>query len=415
MNILHLLPTPRAVFHIVTMSGITPTTPKYQDDVSSGHDEKKMEGPDTKEKSSDGKTSVDLENGQGGAVDGYRTVGKWGCLFALITNQLGLGVLSLPYCLKTLGLIPGLIAIVGTGFLSWYTAMHIYRFYCKHPHVTTIVECLGIVGGRPFEIFAACLFLIQLLMTASSAVVTLSIAFNTMSNHAVCTVGFMAIATLACFLLCAPRTIKFVAQSGIPTFLSIICAALTVIIALAIKGPNGAPEDWTKDYQIVAYPSFRDFCTAFFQVLFSFAGHHAFISYMAEMRDPKKDFPFSITGLSITSTILYSIIAISIYCLAGSNTVSPALGSATNLASKVAYGLVLPAILTTGLSSGHVGIKYVYINLMKKMGAAHELTDNTVRSWTVWIGLGVAFWIITFVISNAIPVFDSILSICSAS
>jgi hypothetical protein len=35
-------------------------------------------------------------------------------------------------------------------------------------------------------------------------------------------------------------------------------------------------------------------------------------------------------------------------------------------------------------------------------------------TWTLWIGLGALFWIVSFVISNAIPIFSSILNISSA-
>lgn len=51
----------------------------------------------------------------------YRTVGRWMSGVILITNQVGIGILSLPAALQTLGLVPGIIAIIGLGLLSTYT------------------------------------------------------------------------------------------------------------------------------------------------------------------------------------------------------------------------------------------------------------------------------------------------------
>ena len=105
-----------------------------------GHDSSKT---NSKEKVPfDDKNDVDLhsahnvpvvDNGFGGGEGSknFRNMTKWDTTFALLTNQVGLGVLSLPSVLKTMGIIPGIIAIVGIGALSWYTAFVLKQFYGK--------------------------------------------------------------------------------------------------------------------------------------------------------------------------------------------------------------------------------------------------------------------------------------------
>lgn len=72
------------------------------------------------------KSTFDEEYGQntnistGGLEDEYRTLGRWRTCVILITIEVGIGVLSLPSALKTLGLIPGIIAIFGFGALTTY-------------------------------------------------------------------------------------------------------------------------------------------------------------------------------------------------------------------------------------------------------------------------------------------------------
>ncbi len=47
---------------------------------------------------------------------------------------------------------------------------------------------------------------------------------------------------IACWLLCLPRTFKFVSQTGVPSTVSILAAVLIVIISLGVAGaPKNAP------------------------------------------------------------------------------------------------------------------------------------------------------------------------------
>ncbi|RSL47437.1 hypothetical protein CEP53_009916 [Fusarium sp. AF-6] len=356
---------------------------------------------------------VDVFGGEGGA--NFRTMGRFDTVFALLTNQFGLGALALPSVFKTLGLIPGLITLIGGALITYFSGVEIVWYYLAHPKVTNIAEMMRIVGGRPAEIITGIGLLLQLMMTASSAVVTISIALNAISEHAVCTVGYIAIACILCFMLCIPRTAKFLAQSGLPCILSILAAALATMIGLGINSPPGAPEGWKPEIELFGTPTVRQVLNCVLKILFALAGNYAFVTYMAEMKNPEKDFIYSLRWLMVTSVVFYAFIAIAVYCLAAEFTASPALSSAPIIAAKAAYGLVLPAILTDGLACGHIGTKYVYITIMRQINALKEVTANTTKSWGIWIGSNAAFWVIVFVLSNSIPVFDSIVAVSSAT
>ncbi|KAH8706355.1 transmembrane amino acid transporter protein-domain-containing protein [Ilyonectria robusta] len=373
-------------------------------------DHEKATGPDLRS----GKVA---DNGFGGGEGSknFRTMTKWDTVFALLTNQVGLGVLSLPGVLKVFGIIPGIIAIIGIGCLSWYTAFELKQFYSRHQHVLNVVDMAKVVGGPTFEVVAGIGLLIQVIMTAASASVTLSIAFNTISGHSLCTVGYIGIGCLGCWVLCAPRTAKFVSQSGLPCCISVIAAALIVMISLGVSNPTDAPPNWDKEILIVGKPSFREGLNACLKICYAYSGNINFVSYMAEMIDPVNDFNFALACLEVSSISFYTIVAIAIYCLAGEYTVSPALGSAPHVTAQIAYGIVLPAVFSTGLAFGHTGIKYVYVEVMKRSKLTHEMTANTVRSWSIWMTIVTVFWVLCFLLSNAIPVFDSILSIASAT
>jgi hypothetical protein len=43
-----------------------------------------------------------------------------------------------------------------------------------------------------------------------------------------------------------------------------------------------------------------------------------------------------------------------------------------------------------------------------------QVNVHNAFTWSLWIGIGSVFWIVSFIISNAIPIFSSILNISSA-
>jgi Trk-type K+ transport system membrane component len=55
----------------------------------------------------------------------------------------------------------------------------------------------------------------------------------------------------------------------------------------------------------------------------------------------------------------------------------------------------------------------MYTTIMRKI-RPHEVNVHNTFTWTLWIALGSVFWIVTFVVSNAIPIFSSILNISAA-
>lgn len=119
--------------------------------------------------------------------------------------------------------------------------------------------------------------MIKVMMTCASASVTLSVSFNTLSNHAFCTVAFITIAIIACWVLCLPRTVKFVSQSGIPSTISILAAAMIVMISLGVAKPSQAPPGWDKEIQVIGNPTFREGVNACLKICYAYAGNISFV------------------------------------------------------------------------------------------------------------------------------------------
>jgi hypothetical protein len=196
--------------------------------------------------------------------------------------------------------------------------------------------------------------------------------------------------------------------------ISVLAAVLIVMIALGVAEPNGAPLGWDKQVDIVGNPNFSQGFTAVLNIAFAFAGNQGFITVMAEMRDTSRDFMPSVYMLQVFAIPMYTIVGAVIYALAGQYTTSPALGAAPMLLAKIAYGVLLPTVLGSSLVFGHIAMKYIFVEVLRLMHIEHEFDRNTKRTWSIWIGIGTTFWILAFILANAIPVFNSILSISSA-
>lgn len=201
----------------------------------------------------------------------------------------------------------------------------------------------------------------------------------------------------------------------VPCTVSIIAAVLIVMISLGVSDrPQRAPPGWDKEVVLVGNPSFRDGLTACLNIAFAYAGNQGFITVMAEMEDAARDFTPALIILQSFAVPTYTIVGATIYALAGQYVTSPALGAAPVLPAKIAYGILFPCLLGTALVFGHTAIKYLFVVGMRFIKADREITANTFRAWSLWIGIGTFFWVIAFVLANAIPVFSSILSISSA-
>ena len=60
-----------------------------------------------------------------------------------------------------------------------------------------------------------------------------------------------------------------------------------------------------------------------------------------------------------------------IYYYAGPYVASPALGSASPIIAKIAFGLALPTIIILGVINSSVACKYLYVRMWKGTNVIH--------------------------------------------
>ncbi|RAL10145.1 amino acid transporter [Aspergillus homomorphus CBS 101889] len=335
----------------------------------------------------------------------YKTLSWWQCGMLMIAETVSLGILSLPAAVAAMGIVPAIIALLGLGGMATYTGYVIGQFRWRYPHVHSMADAGEVLWGAfGRELLGAGLILL-LIFVMGSHLLTFAVAMNTITNHATCTVAF-SIVGFAISLLCTlPRTLRgMTLMAPMPGFISILSAVFVVMIDLGIIRRG--------HYQtiVVHHTDLNHGFLAITNMVFSFAAHAAFFGFMSELKDPK-DYSKAVFLLQGVDTSLYIFVAILIYYFAGPDVVSPALGSASPVVRKVAYGVALPTIIISGVVNGHIACKYIYIRLFRGTERVHA-TDWV--SYALWGLIALVLWVLAWVIAEAIPSFSNILSLVAS-
>ncbi|KAF2846242.1 hypothetical protein T440DRAFT_247265 [Plenodomus tracheiphilus IPT5] len=373
-----------------------------------------------------------------------------------ITNEVGIGMLSLPSALNVLGFFPGILCVVVMGMLSLYTAYNLIQYWRKYPYMLNIVDYGRVLGGPWVEGVFAVGFLINMALISASALVTLTIGLNTVSEHATCTVVFTIVAALAMWAMCVPHSMRFVSWASWPCTASIIATVLIVMITLGVQGPRNP--DAPLNLKAIGNPTFTQAVSAFLNIAFAYTGNQAFPTVLAEMENPSRDFPRAVTIEKCITTTIYVIVATTVYALSGEQVASPAIGSLQTTMAKVSYAVSFVGLLGTGLIFGMTSARYLHVFFMRhlhilqfrrssKAANTTAITPTTTdpekpqherrnsipsdpsrgrRSSStipqtskkaetlVWLFAVTLFWLVVWILANAIPVFNSLLNISSS-
>jgi len=194
---------------------------------------------------------------------------------------------------------------------------------------------MGAIGREVFG-GAQTIFLI---FTMASHILTWTICLNTVTDSATCTVVWAVIGLVIFWLFDLPRTLKNVSFMSIASFISIFSAVLISMVAIGIQKPKG-----NTPLAVTTVLPFTDAFVSVSNIVFAYAGHSCFFGFLAEMKNPAKDWTKALIFLQVWDISLYIIAATVIYVFAGPDVSSPALGSAGPIVRKVAWGIAIPTV-----------------------------------------------------------------------
>ncbi|RDW92833.1 Amino acid transporter [Aspergillus mulundensis] len=348
---------------------------------------------------------------QEGGVN-YRDVGWKGTTVLMMKAQMGLGVLSIPQVFDTLGIIPGILIVLAISGMTCWSNWMVGVFKMRHPEVYGIDDVGRKIFGRVgFEVLGAAYALFWIFV-GGSGMLSISIALNALSNHAICTAIYVIIAAALGF---AFSSIQTMAKMSLLAWIGtgcIIVAVSTVTIAVGVQGHPPAVDGVIPeaDYKLFGNPSFADAMAAVSTVCLSYAGTPAFFHIAAEMRDPRL-YTRSLAVSQTIITVIYVVCGTVVYYYCGSHVASPALGSAGAVIKKVCYGIALPGLIVSMVFLLHLPAKQIFVRMLR--GSKH-LTAHTLIHWVAWLGSTFAVSLVAYIIASAIPVFSSLVSFVGA-
>ncbi|KAA8642301.1 hypothetical protein EYZ11_010377 [Aspergillus tanneri] len=333
----------------------------------------------------------------------YKVLKWWQCGLLMVAETVSLGVLSLPAAVAGLGLVPAIVVLICLGILATYTGYVIGQFKWKYPHISNMADAGEVLAGRWGRELLGIGQMLFLVFIMASHLLTFTIAMNKLTDHGTCSIVFGVVGMIVSFILSLPRTLAKMSWLSLVSFISILSAVIIAMIGVGILHPGNKVEAVVETDLVHGF-------TAVTNIVFAFSGHAAFFGLAAELKD-SRDFPKALCLLQGVDISLYLIAAVVIYRYGGASVASPALGSASPIVSKVAYGIALPTIIIAGVINGHIAFKYVYIRIFRGTDRMHK------RDWIAigsWVGIGLTLWVLAWIIAEAIPVFSNLLSLITA-
>ncbi|KAK5682280.1 hypothetical protein LTS10_005406 [Elasticomyces elasticus] len=343
----------------------------------------------------------------------FRTVSWQRAAIIFLKIQFAMSILSVPGSMAVLGAVGGALSIVGWDALNTYTAVVLGDFRNRHPECHTLADmCARLWGRAGRELVGAQLLIGQVLITAGG-IVSVSTAFNALSDHGACTVIFSFVAAALITLFSSVRTFSrlgWLTWFGFATFfvaVFIFVVAVTQQERPAAAPPTGSFElGWTA----IAYPGFVAGITASANLFIFSSGSSMYLPVISEMRRPQDYRKAAIlTGLLVGA--MYLSFSLVVYRWCGVWIATPAFGSAGTLFKKISYGIALPGLVIGVGIYQHVAAKLVFVRVLRD---TRHLQENTAIHWTVWLGTNLVLGALGFIIAEAVPILNYLLGLAGS-
>ena len=170
-----------------------------------------------------------------GSEDGhaikYRTLSWQLVAILMIAEIVSNGMLSLPYAIAAIGLIPGIIVIAFLGIWATYTSWLLVNFKLRHPNVHSMGDAGYILAGpigREVLAFGTVVFAV---LASGSQLVAGQIALGILTENRICLMAYTGIFAAATLVLSFPRTLDKLGWLSVPSVISIMAAGIIGMVS----------------------------------------------------------------------------------------------------------------------------------------------------------------------------------------
>lgn len=267
--------------------------------------------------------------------------------------------------------------------------------------------------GRYGKELVGLMILVAQVLIVAAGEVSISTAFNALSDHGACTVVFTLVAAVLVTGFSSVRTFSKLGWLTWIGFVTFVVAVLVFTVAVTQQDrPAAAPQAGSFDlgYVAVAFPGFAAGMTATLNIFISGSGSSMYLPIISEMRSPK-DYHKAALVAGFLVGALYLSLSLVIYRYCGIWLATPAFGSAGVLFKKISYGVALPGlVIGTGIYS-HVAAKYLFVRVLR--GSRH-LQEGTLTHWGTWLGINLLLGTLAYIVAEAVPILNYLLALAGA-
>ena len=147
----------------------------------------------------------------------------------MIAEIVSNGMLSLPYCMATIGIVPGVIVVIFLGGFATYTSYLLVQFKLRHPQVHTMGDAGYILFGPVGrEVLAFGTLAFAIVATGSQLIAGQS-ALAALSDDKLCSMLYTGIFTIATLICSAPRTFD---KLGWLSVMSVACIMVAGVVGM---------------------------------------------------------------------------------------------------------------------------------------------------------------------------------------
>lgn len=343
----------------------------------------------------------------------FKRLGWKRLTICLIVEAIALGSLSIPSAFAKLGMVAGVIMCVGLGLVAIYTSYVVGQVKMRYPQVHHYSDAVELIWGRFGKELTGVMFALFLILLVGSHALTGTIAFiNIIDNYTICALVWGVVSMIILLVLALPPTFAEFAILGYIDFVSIIAAILLTIVATGVQAHNAPGGLGAVNWTAMPPPdtTFYEAFLATTNIIFAYSFAVCQFSFMSEMHTPK-DYVKSIWALGLIEIFIYTVTGALIYAFVGQDVKSPALLSAGDTVSRIAFGIALPVIFISGSINGTVVGRYIMDRAFPTSTIRYV---QGVRGWMVWIGLISVVTVVGWIIAEAIPFFNALLGLISS-
>eukprot|EP00871_Galdieria_phlegrea_P005002 jgi/Galph1/5502/GphlegSOOS_G4114.1 len=328
-------------------------------------------------------------------------MGWWRCVFLILGDILGTGILAIPSGLSSMGWVLGLLFLFVMCAVFIYCGLLLAKMRLIFPHIRTY----GDLGEQIYGFWGRwAVYVIQysnLYLALPVYLLVASTALREVVNPDSCLIIWMFVNSGILLCLLQTRTLKFMSWYSV---VGTSCIVVTLMISIVQMFIDAASS--TTHGQVVSTTGFENGLVGSGDIIFAYSGIYIFIEFMDEMRKPS-DFPKAVYTADILLLFCYSFVGILGYAVYGVPVVNPITSSLpAGKVKKVANGFLWIHVLISYLVSGLVFNRAVAVRFTKKW-----VDDFSWKGISAWFSVTLASTGLSLLLNIFFPYLSDIESL----